>query len=241
MKKLYILFALAIGFAFGLKAQTIEFSNEGTVIDDTVKFDISTGDFRTDFVHFKNITTESKTVIVQLHRMQLAADADLLMCFNGNCLLDTISTTPLVLAPNVEYDQFDLQYIYANKQTTIGKINILDASTMQVLQSFVAKYYDSTLVSLPKQVKPHFALSLDVYPNPVSNNATINYTLPSNYSNGQIVVRNMIGSTVKSTEIKSGVSGKYQFSTMELANGVYFYSIIGNGKTISTKKMVVKH
>lgn len=241
MKKLYILLALAIGFSFGLKAQTIEFSNEGTVINDTVKFQISSDEFmRTDYIHFKNITSETKTILVQLHRVLLAPNSTLAMCFNGTCLVDTISTVPVVLEPNVEYTEFDLQYTYENNQTSIGKINILDASTKQVLQSFVAKYYDAT-VSLPKQVKPHFALSLDVYPNPVSNNATINYTLPSNYSNGQIVVRNMIGSTVKSTEIKSGVSGKYQFSTMELANGVYFYSIIGNGKTISTKKMVVKH
>lgn len=241
MKKLYILFALAIGFAFGLKAQTIEFSNNGIVFNDTVKFQIPSNENPiTDYIYFKNITSEAKTILVQLHKVVLAPNSDLAMCFNGTCLIDTISTVPVVLEPNVEYTEFDLQYTYENNQTSIGKINILDASTMQVLQSFVAKYYDPT-VSLPKQVKPHLELSLDVYPNPVSNNATINYTLPSNYSNGQIVVRNMIGSTVKSTEIKSGVSGKYQFSTMELANGVYFYSIIGNGKTISTKKMVVKH
>ena len=66
MKKIYILFAIAIGFAFGLKAQTIEFTNEGNVIDDTVKFQISSDEFmRTDYIYFKNITSESKTILVQ--------------------------------------------------------------------------------------------------------------------------------------------------------------------------------
>ncbi|HBN06900.1 MAG TPA: T9SS C-terminal target domain-containing protein, partial [Bacteroidales bacterium] len=29
--------------------------------------------------------------------------------------------------------------------------------------------------------------------------------------------------------------------TYDLPNGVYFYSIIGDGKTIATKKLIVKH
>lgn len=240
MKKIYILFALILVVALGLRAQNVQFKYDGNVIGDTINFELEDSEgLRTDFIHFTNITMTPRTVLVQLHRKIMATDADLLMCFNGNCLLDTISTTPLALEPGVEFTEFDLQYLYFNKETSIGTLNILDASTMDVIGSFTARYIDKT-VSLPKPLKENTILSAEVYPNPVANNASIKYNLPSNYNNAKIVVRNMVGAVVKTFDINTPGQGKVQFSTSDLQNGVYFYSIISNGKNLTTKKMIVK-
>lgn len=241
MKKIYILLVVLLSFALGLKAQTFQFANEGNVIDDTLKLNISTGDERTDYIHFTNLSTESKTIKVYLEVLQLGNGGSLFMCFNGNCLLDTISPSAITLEPNVEYSEFDLLYMYSSDRPTIAKVHLIDSATMQSLQSFVVAYKNLDN-SLEKPAKQNItSTSLEAYPNPAKNSATINYSIASSYRSGSIIVRNMIGSVVKTISINGGSTGKQSISTYDLPNGVYFYSIVGDGKTLSTKKLIVKH
>lgn len=239
MRKKYILFAALISIAFGIKAQSFEFIYDGNVIQDTLHLNISTGDERTDYVHFKNITSETKNVKVYLQKLELANEGMLFMCFDGECLLDTISADSILLEPNVEYLQFDLLYMYATDHQTIARIHLVDPTTLQSIQSFVVQYKNFN-ISLGKPINSNVT-SLEAYPNPAKNSATINYSIPSNYRTGNLVVRNMIGSVVKTISINGGSTGKQSISTYDLPNGVYFYSIVGDGTTLSTKKLVVKH
>ncbi len=238
----HILFLALLSLALGLKAQTFQFTTQaGDVIGDTLKLNISTGDSRTDFIHFENISTENKAVKVYLEKTAIADEASLFMCFNGYCLLDTISPTTINLVPNVLFIEFDLLYMYSSNMTSVARVHLIDATTMQSLQSFVVAYKDIE-TSLDKPLRTNVkATSLEVYPNPANYNTTINYTLASNYSSGKIIIRNMIGQELKSIPISGGSSAKQVVSTSDLPNGVYFYSIVGDGKTISTKKLIVKH
>lgn len=240
MRNIYILFTLIMGFNIGLSSQTIQFTYDGDIVNDTIRLDISDGEFRIDFISFKNISSQPRSIFVQLHRLILANNSQMLMCFDGNCIIDTISSTPLALNPNILFTEFDLQYSYENKDLSIGKINILDESSMEVLGSCIVKYSDNT-VSLTKPDKVNNVLSMDVYPNPVMNNAIIKYNLPSIYSDAKIIIRNMVGSIVRSYDINNPGIGKQQFSVSDMQNGVYFYSLVSKGKNLSTKKMIVKH
>jgi len=50
----------------------------------------------------------------------------------------------------------------------------------------------------------------------------------------------MVVAVEKTFDINNPRQGKVQFSTTDLQNGVYLYSIISNGKNLTTKKMIVK-
>lgn len=243
MRKIYFL-AIALVFALGLNAQTFQFIYNDNVIGDTLKLDISSLDgLRTDYIHFKNISTEPKTVKVYKELIQLADDASLFMCFNGNCLTDTISPSEITIEPDSTFVEFDLQYSYISTDESFARINLINPTTLQTIQSFYVLYKDMAGgVSLEKPFKQGItSTNIEAYPNPANTNATINYSLPSSYKSGKIAIRNMIGKTIKTISISGNSTGKQSFSTSELPNGVYFYSIIGDGKTLSTKKLVVKH
>ena len=107
----------------------------------------------------------------------------------------------------------------------------------ETLESFYVKYYDEVGLEQAKATN----LSLSAYPNPAVNNVKVSYSIPANYSNAEISVRNMVGKTVKTIPAKIGVKSVMNINTAELPNGVYFYSIIADGVTISTKKLVVRH
>jgi hypothetical protein len=246
MKKRYLFFVLMLCIAaIGVKAQNFTFKNASDeALSDTMTIAIDQeGGTSYDFIHFTNISGVAKTVKVKLDNMSLANGAALQMCFNGNCLPNvTLSPSSITIENDSTYKGFDLVYDYADGTTSILRINLVAADdTSSVYQSLYVKYAPESSLERPNEKQSALSLNVDAFPNPTSNNVTVKYSLPANYSNGKITIRNMIGRTLKSIAIKGGTSGKHVISTTDLPSGVYFYSIMGNGKTLSTKKLVVKH
>ena len=72
-------------------------------------------------------------------------------------------------------------------------------------------------------------------PNPFSESTTITYTLPEN-DKGQIMFYDNNGRILKAVDITG--AGELQVYAENLSNGIYTYSIVADGKTVDTKKMV---
>ena len=79
----------------------------------------------------------------------------------------------------------------------------------------------------------------NAYPNPANAKFTCNYSVPSG-STGTIIIRNLVGAAVQSEELPSG-SGAVTIHTSGLSDGIYFYSLMLDGKVSQTKKLVVRH
>ena len=243
MKK-HIFFIALLSLALGLKAQTFQFTHEGNVINDTIflHLDAEGGD-RTDYFNITNLSTSNKEVRIYMEKLSMATGSELLMCVPPNCSADTITAASITLLPNIPFTEFDFLYFYENDMPSVIKVNLINPviDPIEVIQSFIVVYKNLN-ASIAKPTKPiNKITSLEVYPNPANYNTTINYTLSSNYSSGKIIIRNMIGKEVKSISINGGSSAKQVVSTSDLPNGIYFYSIVGDGQTLSTKKLIVKH
>lgn len=79
----------------------------------------------------------------------------------------------------------------------------------------------------------------NIYPNPASDNASLNYIFYDAQTSVKVVVRNVLGSVV----------GEYTLSAQErqltlpvdrFIPGVYFYTLWVNNKSVVTKKLIVK-
>lgn len=82
--------------------------------------------------------------------------------------------------------------------------------------------------------------SLNAYPNPAANNATISYSLNKS-GNVNIVITDLMGRVVMNMEQgnqTAGVAYSVDVNTANLANGTYFYTLSVNGEK-QTKKFVV--
>ncbi|HIA12537.1 MAG TPA: T9SS type A sorting domain-containing protein [Flavobacteriales bacterium] len=81
---------------------------------------------------------------------------------------------------------------------------------------------------------------VDIYPNPASSNATVEYSLATGGSGSAfIVVRNLLGATVMDMQLR-GSTGKAIFPVNSMKSGVYFYSLVVDGQIQSTQKLVVE-
>ncbi|MEM1318808.1 MAG: tail fiber domain-containing protein [Bacteroidota bacterium] len=76
-------------------------------------------------------------------------------------------------------------------------------------------------------------------PNPFNGVTTIDYELPANMNNAQLVIYDMKGSVLEIFDIEAG-RGSVEYNAKSLSSGVYFYAIEANGENLARKKMVIK-
>lgn len=75
-------------------------------------------------------------------------------------------------------------------------------------------------------------------PNPFSGTTVIPYTAPEG-SSSELTITNQQGNTLQTIPLQSGTH-EVEINVKGFAGGVYFYSLVVDGKVVETKKMVVE-
>ncbi len=76
-------------------------------------------------------------------------------------------------------------------------------------------------------------------PNPFTNNPTINYTLPKQYTSAKIVVTDKSGKVLKGINLSGNGKGSVKIDASTMSPGTYQYSLYVNGNLIDTKQMIL--
>ncbi len=77
------------------------------------------------------------------------------------------------------------------------------------------------------------------YPNPASNMVNFDYFLDIENA-GSVIIRNLLGSVVKKSAL-TNAEGKLSVFTGDFPEGIYFYSLDMDGKTMITRKLIIRH
>jgi Secretion system C-terminal sorting domain len=80
----------------------------------------------------------------------------------------------------------------------------------------------------------------NIYPNPADDHADIDYVLSSQVGEAKIIFYNVLGGEMKE-EIMEKDQHKIRVSTKEWNNGTYIYQLSSDGKSLATKKLLVRH
>ncbi len=246
MKKIYLLWVLLFS-VFVVNAQVFRLSYIERESGDSLVFDNvchvlldSDEDFNATFIYFENISGQEINYRVQLTEKNLSQGATVQMCFSGSCLETDLSDVKTLQAGEVMRD-FDLTYLYPTLDVSRVKVSFVSADNDEVLQSFDVTYSETLeQVSVPK-VEKNVGLSLSASPIPAASYTNIRYSIPTQYKNANIVIRNPLGTVVAKYTVPTGKNGKVNVNVSNLNSGMYFYSIVADGKTLSTKKLIVKH
>ena len=76
-------------------------------------------------------------------------------------------------------------------------------------------------------------------PNPFNRSTSISYTLPPKFSQAKIIINDNSGNTIKQVNISGSGKGVVNIDASILSSGTYNYSLIVDGKLISSKQMVL--
>ncbi len=82
-------------------------------------------------------------------------------------------------------------------------------------------------------------VSFSTYPNPATENLTIDYSIESHFNKARLDVYDMLGQKVDSYKIND-TKGKLELDLSHLHSGVYFYTINVNEKILQTKRVIIK-
>ncbi len=75
-------------------------------------------------------------------------------------------------------------------------------------------------------------------PNPFAEQTSISYYLPDNIQRAQILFFEQSGKIIKTVDLTEKGKGVLNVFANDLSNGMYTYSLIIDGQTIETKKMI---
>jgi hypothetical protein len=115
------------------------------------------------------------------------------------------------------------------------------AAELQKLRNEVAEL--KAIVSTLKQGFIRIGTAAEILllqnsPNPFTNSTTIKYYLPASSQTAVLVIKDLNGKGFKTYNLASKI-GEVVINGGELPAGTYFYSLIVDGKTVDTKKMVL--
>ena len=192
------------------------------------------------FIHVQNESDNDITFRIEMET-NISEGNIVSMCFAGNCMAPTVTKSEAVtVGPGEIYNQFDLEYEYSTLAESSVLLHFIEEGSNDTLKNLNVVYKSNSSIADIQDNKSN-VVSVKGVPNPASTVTTFNYSIPSGYAKAQLVIQNALGSVVEQTPLKITNNGKVTMNVSGLAKGVYFYSIIADGQTLITKKLVVKH
>lgn len=76
-------------------------------------------------------------------------------------------------------------------------------------------------------------------PNPFNKATTIRYNIPAGFKTAQLIITDNTGKTLKQMQLTTAGAGTVNIDGSMLSSGMYQYSLIIDGKTADTKKMLL--
>jgi len=244
MKKIFtLIFALVIAASCAF-AQSLTLTYEGNPVGngDTIEVMVpelnSTVDY---YLDVNNISDEDVTVRAYKEELEMVEDATVSLCFAGLCYPPTTSSSGTIVIPaqstlphSSDYG-FHFSYKTPMAGTSFVRFVFANEDNYDDNASITFKLvYDPTSI-----VSTAMATKMRAYPNPASDNVTIEYAYTGNSDNVKLVVKNMLGTTLLTKKLDAN-GNKVKVDVSEYNAGIYFYSIEADGRPLITKKLLVK-
>jgi len=248
-RRLLCLFFLS-AVVFSGFAQSLELSTmEGTVIPANSHImqyvDPLSGSMFSTLLNVKNTSSAPISVLCKKVQLTLIDSTAFAMCWAGSCYPSETFVSPN--AQLIESGQTNSEFSGDYMSTKMSYTFNIGESEIRWVFFSQDNVNDSVSVTIKYST---FGLSIEdgdvrqaslsnAYPNPAGANSSFSYSAPSG-SQGAVVVRNILGSTMLSEPLVAG-NGKFTINTGNFGDGIYFYSLMIDGKISQTKKLIVKH
>ncbi|MCU0361456.1 MAG: T9SS type A sorting domain-containing protein [Bacteroidia bacterium] len=94
--------------------------------------------------------------------------------------------------------------------------------------------------NLIDQIQNKFYLEQNV-PNPFKDETEIRYLVPTEYSQADLLISDLTGKSLFTIRLQTGVESSVRISSEKLNAGIYYYTMVSNGKVLISKQMIVSH
>jgi hypothetical protein len=191
-------------------------------------------------LRFKNTSDKPITLIIRKISGQIGSTQRNYICIDGNCLdqrvedylvkLDagqTISTFQIALEAGLVSGESVIKYQVYNRLTPNQAVEF-DLNFNVEERPEKEHIYSSRFVTLH-----------DVYPNPVVDQAVVEYKVINDRVKAKLVVHNLLGNVVGEYSLPS-IENFVRVKTDDLVAGIYFYTLYVDDESVMTRKLIVR-
>lgn len=233
MKRLLLLailiFPVGLVFGQGFEVVSLQDSYKG-LIGETVKAPI----------RFKNNSDKTIILIVRKVSAQLGSTQKSFFCMGNDCFDSKIEDYIIKVEPGQLQSSLQVA-IEAGLVPGVSSVRYIafsksnPAHTVEFDVNFNVEEKDekqSIFFSKDITIK-------DIYPNPVLDDAFVDYNLTSDQVKAKIVVHNILGNTVGEYALPAG-ENIVRIKIDDVSAGIYFYTLYLNNESVYTRKMMIR-
>lgn len=230
-------FLLLIGFVLVsgvLRAQSFE------ILDLQESYKGSIGDLIRAPLNFKNKTDKPITLVLRKVDTQIGSSQKNFFCPDNNCLDQRTEDYILKIEPGQTTQNFSIgleaglvEGFSAIKYIIFNKSNPTESSQFELNFDVVGRPEKSSIYN------SRFITIHDVYPNPVTDYANIEYHLHVDQVKTKIVIHNILGNAVTQYDLSNSET-KVKILAEQFSAGIYFYTLYIDNEGVMTRKLIVK-
>ena len=225
----------AIGY---VSAQSLQLEWDGTVYNDGETIICNTEEFGefTQRFYVRNLASVDQDVVLEKEVIEPLEGVMDYICW-GNCFLPETMITPPVTVPanSLSFEEMSMHAMFDDNVFgyVLVKYSIYEARTPEERVSIIVKFHKSG-VGVDENSRP-MEMS-QAYPNPASSVVNFNYDFDGSLT---AVVYNIVGQEVLRQDLNDNF-GQMSLSVADLNDGIYFCTMLVNGRACATQKFIVK-
>ncbi|MCY7351778.1 MAG: T9SS type A sorting domain-containing protein [Cytophagaceae bacterium] len=128
----------------------------------------------------------------------------------------------------------------APRQTAVKQISAEPVATPSTVAVVVERNAEEQAASTDKLYSSERLTVSNLYPNPANEYTLVDYSVGATTGQAKLSFFNVLGSPVGEYELDRS-ERRLRISTSEWTNGIYFYQLALEGRTLATKKLLVRH
>jgi len=191
-------------------------------------------------LRFKNTSDRPLTLIIRKISGQIGSTQRNYICIDGDCLDQRVEDYTIKLDAGQALNNFqvalDAGLVSGEsvvKYQVYNRINPAQAVEFELNYSVEERPEKENIYS------SRFVTLHDVYPNPVVDQAVVDYRILNDRVKAKLVVHNLLGNIVGEYLLPS-LENFVRVKTDELTAGIYFYTLYVDNESVMTRKLIVR-
>lgn len=210
------------------------------VLSEVVDFSGEIGSVQRKTVILHNESNQPKTFLLKNVRGSVGSSQKMKVCFGESCFdaKRDLAKISLKLAPGEIFTDFYIEFDLGIAETK-GTFDLFFVNTENIRESLVVEARYEVENNAKSDIAHKDVKLSDIYPNPSSRVAQIDYELVNPKAKAKITINSFIGNPIAEYELDPD-RNSLVINVSEFQPGVYFYTLFVDNKNVVTKKLQVK-
>jgi hypothetical protein len=233
MKNLLLSFVFILisscGFSQGFEITSLQEVYKGT-IGENIKAPL----------RFRNTSEKAITLIIRKVNGQIGSTQKNYFCLDNSCLDQKVEDYIIKVEPGQTLNNFQviLEAGLVSGESSLKYVAYNKSNPGQSLE-FELNFNVEEKPEKQNIYSSKFITLHDVYPNPVVDQAVVDYSVLNDRVKAKIVVHNILGNIVGEYALPS-FENFVRVKTYDLSAGIYFYTLYIDNEGVMTRKLIVR-